>query len=297
MDIDMLEVAHGLVMKVMANSMEGALEDVDDPAGMAAAVLLATGYGTHPIRVDALMACSMPSCSMGSSFMQCKFPGCSCSLLCKGNALEQLPDGDWELKLVHHKSAQPGDAPFTVVWPADSMEGQLFTAWRKSLYSGQPHLSFTTVDVAPLLLHPQSLKPISEGNWASAWQWALDTMCFRLGEVGGLTLVELDSLIIDSKLLPKCQQQLRHLWASLMDSRLVNQQPSLGAKQLKKERKRLAMSMGSSLTQWLQVYTKGYHFWSNISNWERWDESLKMFHIQDVLEECKEVRQAWAEEE
>jgi hypothetical protein len=116
-------------------------------------------------------------------------------------------------------------------------------------------------------------------------------MSFSLGVAGGLTELELDSLVDESNVLPHNQMQLRHLWATLKEARLVRQPVLLQGDQLQQQRVALATSMDTSLHQWEHVYSKGYKFWLNIPGWEGWEEGLKRFHIKDVLEECKEVLQ------
>jgi hypothetical protein len=164
----MLDVVDGILSKVRAHSLDVPLDMGADSTDLATSMLLVTGHGTHPIRVDALQSCSMPP-NMGSRAMHCKFTGSTTGCICHGNVLAHAVGGAWVLEMVHHKRGKAGHVPITVEWAADNREGHLSTAWRHMLHSGEAPLPLTGVEVAPLLLHPQSLMHIPPGNWTSAW--------------------------------------------------------------------------------------------------------------------------------
>lgn len=164
----MLDVVDGILSKVRAHSLDVPLGMGADSTDLATSMLLVTGHGTHPIRVDALQSCSVPP-NMDSRAMHCKFTGGTTSCICHGNALAHAVGGAWVLEMVHHKRGKAGHVPITVEWAADSREGQLSTAWRHMLYSGEAPLPLTDVEVAHLLLHPHSLMHTPPGNWTSAW--------------------------------------------------------------------------------------------------------------------------------
>lgn len=306
-----------MMVKVVAHSLKVALDHPDDIACLAAAVILFTGYGTYPIRVDALQSCCLlpPISSTGSHSMRCMFIGCSHGASCPGNTLGETLAGDWELKLVHHKrhTAAP-----VVAWAAGSREAHVLSLLRQQLYSSEcpistePPISIESGVGAPLLVNPESklgihLLPVARDNWASVFSYSTRATCSSLAEEGGLSDIEYLHLVVEDGLLPTTQHEVRHLFASLMDKRLVSQMepyqhsPSTWNPEqvehiqlvIRTERQAMATAMDTSLHEWETVYSRGYQFWNKMPSWDKWDYKFKRFHIEDVMKECKEVVQGW----
>jgi hypothetical protein len=275
-----LEKAYGIVMRARKHSMKVAVRPSSDSSSLAASVVLLTGFGADPpVRTDALLSCVVPPAGHHGPL--------------EGNYLyESSPGGDWVLELTRHKTMR-SHGPLRVVYRGGSLEARVFLKWRAFLYSPEcppspaPQPSTSGRRLAPLLLKPLSLQPIPAHNWAPHWQWSLNSMAYSLAGRNALSSSDLE-LVSTGTFLPSGQQHLRHLYASLQEVRLLEEQEEevLSPASLDERREALAWSMGSSLALWKQRYSAGFKFWQQVDGFDSLSSSQQRAHVERVLRLC-----------